>query len=180
METVKKKVLKYDPDVIFYFAHPEEEKHVARNFSKLVLNSVDLKYDTLKAIRAEAKVSQSMSRQELITRLLPFSGRIIHWGYHEIAEDCRKRNIVPVWVYLPTPKDENPGLNFARLSAIAKVYGFVIIDLSRAYEGYPLKDVHVSEKDFHPSVLGNQLLSKLFLQQILEKSRELRLDKALE
>ena len=175
-EITKKKVLKYKPDVIIYFAHPEEVKHIARNFSKLILNGIDLKYDSLKNIKADARVSQRMSWDELITRLMPYSERIINWGYNEIASDCRKNGIVPLWVYLPTPKDENPHANFKHLSEMATAHGFVIIDLSDAYKGYPFNQMRVSEEDFHPSVLGNKLLAKLLLQRILEKKKELGLN----
>lgn len=175
IETTKKKVIPYKPDVLFYFSHPSEYRHIARNFTRLVLNGVDLKYDFLKEIKASSGVTQNMKRQEITLRLLPYSASIVKWGYAQIAEDCAKNGIKPVWVYLPTPNDDDPNFNYKKISQLAEQNGFVIINLSEVYKGYSFEQIRVSETDFHPSVLGHHLISEMFLKKLLENKKEIGL-----
>lgn len=176
IETTKRKVIPYEPDALLYFAHPQEYKHVARNISKLILNGIDLKYDFLNNIKKVSGATQNMSRQEIISRLLPYSEDIIKWGYAEMANDCIKNGITPVWVFLPTTKDDKPGFNYEKLSAIASLNNYVIIDLRSVYTGHEFEKVRVSGTDFHPNVLGHKLISNVFLKQLLDKKKEIGLE----
>lgn len=176
IEIVKRKVLPYKPDILVYFSHPKEDKHIARNLSKLILNGVDLKYTILKEAKTNSGSTQNLSRQQIVKRLLPYSRGIMEWGYKELADVCFSNHIKPVWVFIPTPKDDLPRLNYQKFSEMAKQNKFIIFDMSNIYNGYDLRKITASETDLHPGILGHQLITNSFLEEINKHSKELGLE----
>lgn len=177
IEITKTKVLQYEPDVLIYFSHPKEDKHIARNLSKLIINGVDLKYNILKDAKESSGVSQNDSRQEIVKQVLPYSRGIMDWGYTELSKVCFDNGIKPVWVFIPTPKDDLPRLNYQKFQEMASKHKFVTLDMSEVYNGYDIKKIQASKTDLHPGVLGHQLISELFIKKILENSRKIELEK---
>ena len=177
IEITKTKVLAYKPDVLIYFSHPKEDKHIARNLSKLILNGVDLKYTILKEAKESSGVSQNHSRQQIVKQLLPYSRSIMDWGYSELSKVCIENGFKPVWAFIPTPKDDLPRLNYQKFHEMATKHQFVTFDMSAVYKGYDINKIQASEKDLHPGVIGHQLISKLFVAKIIENSRVIGLEK---
>lgn len=176
IEIVKRKVLPYNPDVLIYFSHPKEDKHIARNLSKLILNGVDLKYKPLKEAKISSGATQNMSRQQIVKRVLPYSRTIMDWGYQELSEICSEKNIKIVWAFIPTPTDKLPRLNYQKFSEMAAKNNFIIFDLSSVYDGYDIQEISVSKNDLHPGIMGHQLITKIFLKRFNENSKKLGLN----
>lgn len=176
IEIVKRKVLPYKPDILIYFSHPKEDKHIARNLSKLILNGVNLKYSILKEAKNNSGSTQNLSRQQIVKQVLPYSRSIMEWGYKELANTCFNNNIKPVWAFIPTPKDDLPRLNYQKFSDIAKQNKFILFDMSKVYNGYDLNEIKASETDLHPGILGHQLILKVFMEEINKNSKSLGLD----
>jgi len=160
-------VFGHSPDAVFYFCHPGEANYVIRNMARLTSYGISLsKYPVLDNIATRAGLQQSQSRLEMTRRLEPFREEIIHWGYRSISNACKEHGAVPVWVFLPTTTDGKTSEQFNYLSAIARSYGFTILDLSGVYAGHSASEIQIGEPDTHPNKLGNVLIAQKLIGEI--------------
>ncbi|HET6991674.1 MAG TPA: SGNH/GDSL hydrolase family protein, partial [Bacteroidia bacterium] len=170
VELCRNKIFKYDPDYVFYFAHPGELAYTPKNISRLLAFGVDLKnYQEFQKVIDETGLKQTDSRIEMMRKMEPYQEELLRWGYKEITDDCRKHNAQPVWVFFPTTTDGDTHAEFLQLSKIASEYGFLIIDLSNVYAGYKVSDIQNSEVDTHPNALGHKLIARKLESEIRKK-----------
>ena len=163
LEILKQKVVQLHPDEIMVFYHTEELRRATRFFARYITNGVPLKYQYLLNAKAASGVKQSMSIEEIISRLGPYMKGITGWAYSQMDSVCIANNIRPAWIFLPTTSDEltNDELNTFR--HIADTAGFNTYALRDVFTGYERSKIIVSDEDTHPNALGHRLIAnKLF------------------
>jgi hypothetical protein len=168
VELCKTKVFKYEPNAVIYVAHSGENWRLEGFFSDLIKTGADLKYPFLKQIKQNSGVKQTMSDLEIKERLSPYIDEIILWSYFEIATECRKNKVTPVWAYLPTTADSVNTVEFEKIKGYAQKSGYVIMDLSDAYGSVDRKSIALSEADTHPNPAGHRLIFEKFYSEFIK------------
>ena len=70
-------------------------------------------------------------------------------------------------VVIPSRPEEKAESQVSELLDLGKFAGFdAILDLSRAYEGYPPSEVRVSDDDSHPNATGHRLLYERIYREL--------------
>ncbi len=172
-ELMQKVVPSYKPDEIILFAHTDELRRFNNFFCRYIKNGTDLKYDFLKKIKQEAGVNQHQSRLEIKERLLPFMAQITAYCYRGIVDQCKKQNIKPVWVFLPTTTDLLTPTKINEVRTLAVEEGFETYVLNTAYAHTNGKDITMSETDTHPNKLGHFLIAQSFYNLLTDSSNHL-------
>lgn len=80
--------------------------------------------------------------------------------YRGIVEDCRRRDILPVWIYIPMPGIAAISVDTDEMLTLAREAGFVVIDLSDWAEGYEPREVKLGEEAYHANELGHRIIAE--------------------
>src|SRR5262245_58315153 len=115
---------------------------------------------SLREVIRQAGVTPGMSWCETEIRLLPFSRQIVLGIYRELVAECRRRNVLPVWVYLPMPGIANVPAQVHEVVSLAEEAGFVVIDLSKWSEGFAPEEVKLSAADHHANARGHRVIAE--------------------
>lgn len=153
------KALDFSPRAVFYVAVGREPSQSALHLAAIVQNRTEIPYPELRAIVDKAGLDAEMDETTLRKRLQPFHGEILSAVYQRIADECRRRGVVPVWIFLPqvregTWQEETPMAVRAATDA-----GFVMIDLGNVYEGQDLAAIRLAEWDQHPNARAHRLIA---------------------
>jgi hypothetical protein len=151
-------VLAFEPDALFFVAHPLEEHVLARNLANRMRTSITMPYTYLDEIAQEAGIVEGMTQVEAERRLQPFSRELVSWTYNRVVEVSIEREILPIWVFIAT-LDENENQDPGELIHIANQAGFITIDLSKVYAGYDIEALIVAEWDRHPNARAHRILA---------------------
>ena len=166
--TLEKKALRFKPDYAIYTAHTGEKERLISNISKLVVHGIDVQYDFLAEVKNKSGVRQYMSRDEIKNRLYPYSQQLVEQGYKEFAAVCRRNGIQPVWMFVPALKHKIDPDEKLMLMQTARANGFIVIDISTAFEGKSHSDLVVSPTDNHPNPLGHKLLGHQLAGELIK------------
>lgn len=170
VELCRTKIFQYNPDYVFYFAHPGELEYTPKNISRLIAFGADLSgFPEFQKVIDEAGLKQSQSKIEMMRRMEPYQEKLMRWGYKEITDMCRAHNAQPVWVFFPTTTDGDTHAEFQKLSKIAEEYGFIVLDLSDVYAGHKTSSIQNSESDSHPNKVGHKLIAEKMKAEIRKK-----------
>lgn len=105
-----------------------------------------------------------------LRRLEPYRNEILSWIYRRIAEESRKRGIVPVFVFLPQVYEGAWQEETPETLRIAESAGLVVLDLSQIYKNEDIKAMRVAEWDNHPNARGHQLIANRLYEALQAKS----------
>jgi len=156
MVTLERKVFAFDPDAVFYVAHQFELRRAAVQLARAVRRGGTPPYPFLADLLRHAGVSADTAKSIAEQRLVGSSTQLVSWIYQRIVDECRRKDVVPIWVFLPIREEKAP----PPLTALAHAAGFTIIDLSGVYVGYPRKQLEVAPWDDHPNAFAHQLIAK--------------------
>jgi hypothetical protein len=163
------KVLSFEPDTIFFVAHHLEADNLIRNLADRMRKGTEMPYEYLDDIAQKSGIDENVSQVEAERRLQPYGDELVSWTYRRIVEIARRREILPVWVFIPaldiSPSEE--ALNTLRTQA--EQAGFLIVDLSDVYSGHDKETLIVAEWDRHPNAKGHQLIADQLYQVLLGK-----------
>ena len=160
--TIQRRVVRFEPDAIYYFAHQDEFKEIASHPAHLIAQGLELPSQHLKDIAAKAEITRGMAPGAIFSRLQRYETELIDAVYKTMVDECRSRRIVPVWIYLPIPTAEIDDTR-AKLIPIADSAGFVVCDLSdwaKEREGlFP-------NAEHHPNAEGHQLIADALMHLV--------------
>jgi hypothetical protein len=83
--------------------------------------------------------------------------------------------MTPVWLFMPTLEDPLHEEEITHLTQIAEESGFVIVDLSDAYDNRDLDSLVVAYWDKHPNAKGHSLIAEDLYRKLQEKEYEIPL-----
>lgn len=159
---IQRKVMAFDPDALYYFAHQDEFKEVASHVAQLISNRRELPSRHLKDVADKAKTKAESPPGEIVSRLGRFEPELLNAIYRTIVDECASRNIIPVWIYLPIPGPDANDFK-EKLIPIASSAGFVVCDLtgwSNDQEGlFPTTE-------YHPNARGHQLIADALMRMV--------------
>lgn len=168
LKTVETRGLKFNPDYVMIFAHTNESKRVSDAVARLIVHGRDLEYTEYESVKKMSGAKQFMSDHEIRKRLRKYGTRMVRWSYKEIAEICKKKNVKPIWVYLPTTLDPMPEKDLKNLKFYLKNLGYIVIDLAYIWDGRNMDNLVISKADSHPNVKGHKIIADALEKELLK------------
>jgi hypothetical protein len=169
---VDRKVWGFEPDVLFYVAHQDEFLGPAPHLAKLVAKGNDLPYPCLADVIRKAGVTRATPWGEAQALLQPHTVEIVSGVYRDLVAECRRRGVLPVWVYVPMPGVSEPAGVAAEQARVAREAGFVVVDVADWAEGRRADEVELGGNDHHANALGHRLIADR-LEALLRRRPEL-------
>lgn len=164
-----RKVFGFEPDAVWYVAHQDEFLGSVEHLTKLVAHRTELPYPELNAILKRAQVGPETAWGMVQVQLQPFAADIVAVMYRGIVADCRARQVLPVWIYLPMPGIADAPAPSAELQRLAQDAGFVVLDLTDWSAGRNPRDVKLSSADHHANAAGHRLIAERLAHLLTER-----------
>ena len=166
---IDRKVFGFEPDAVYYVAHQDEFLGPAKHLSKLVARRSALRYPYLDDVVREAGVTPDMDARQAEVRLEPFAREVVTGLYRDLVGECRRRGVLPAWVYLPIPGVTNTPAQAAAFAKTAADTGFAVVNLNGWDEGQSPANVMISEAGHHPNVPGHRLIAERLERELRER-----------
>jgi hypothetical protein len=166
---LENRVFPFSPNAVLYVTYAGESSSMLLYLAETVRNNVAIPFEFLTDIVRKAGIDNRMGESEAVRRLRPFQQQIAEWMYQRMADDCRKRNIQPVWACLVMPGNEKDNPDFLNLRQHAENAGFTILDLTDCYGNQPPETLSIAEWDNHPNKLAHQLIAQRLLEELKTK-----------
>ena len=163
------KALAFDPTAVFYVATGRESSRAARYLVEAVQKRIEIPYPALQAVVAKAVLDPGMDEATALRRIAPFHAEILTAVYQGIAEQCRSRGIVPVWIFLPQVRQGRWQEETPEMLRIAQAAGFVMVDLGDIYKGVDVASIRLAEWDHHPNQRGHELIAARLYHELHAK-----------
>jgi hypothetical protein len=173
---LEQKALPFKPNALFYMAHQREEEAAVLYVADRISVRADLPYRDLDALVRQSGVGVGATKGEAERRLKPLGTEILKWNYRRIVEFSHAQGILPVWIFMPTLENPLSMDEVTRLTRLAEEAGFVVLDLSDAYENQDEESVVIAYWDKHPNAKGHLLIAEHLYQAILEKMEKIPLN----
>ena len=135
----------------------------------------DLPYPELTELAHRAGVEEEITKAEAERRLQPYRTEILSWTYRHIVEVSRAHGILPIWIFMPTLEDPLREAEITHLAELARESGFIVIDLSHAYDNQDLDSLVVAYWDKHPNAKGHMLIAEDLYRKFQERVEEIPL-----
>jgi D-alanyl-lipoteichoic acid acyltransferase DltB (MBOAT superfamily) len=163
------KAMSFAPQAVFYVAAGREIGRAARSLVTAIREGIEIPYEPLRDILRTAGVDPRMDEATAIRLLAPHREEILSYVYGEIAQRCRERGIVPVWIFVPQARagawvEETPAT-----VEIAEAAGFVVINLEDVYRQRELSSIRLAEWDDHPNARGHELIAQRLYEELVAR-----------
>jgi hypothetical protein len=173
---LEQKGLSFQPDALFFIAHQREEEAVVMYMADRISVEAELPYEDLMDLARQAGPEPGATKVEIERRLQPLGAELLSWTYRRIVETSREHGILPVWIFVPTLESPLQEETVQQLARLAEASGFVVLDLSDAYDQQDLESLVVAYWDRHPNAEGHRLLADRLYQALQARPDEIPLD----
>lgn len=172
---LEQKALAFQPNAVFFMAHQREEEAVVKYLADRLSVGADLPYPELMEISRRAGVEPGMTKAEAEQRLYPYGTEILSWTYRRVVEISQSNDILPVWIFMPTLEDPLHENEITHLTGLAQESGFIVLDLSDAYDNQDLDSLVLAYWDKHPNAKGHRLIAEDLYRKLSERKNEIPL-----
>lgn len=162
---IDRKVFGFEPDAIYYVAHQDEFREPLRHLATLVTQRVELPYPELAAIVRTSGASPDDTVLTAEGKLRAFAPQIVLAVYRHVVGECRRRGVLPVWVYLPIPGVVDTPVQAAGYLRVAREAGFEAVDLTGWDDGHRPAEVKLGA-GAHPNALGHRLIAEKLVGEL--------------
>jgi hypothetical protein len=172
---LENKAMPFQPNALFYMAHQREEQAAVLYLADRISLKSDLPYPALIEFADRVGAEPGESKIETERLLQPVATELLSWTYRQIVEVSRSHGILPIWVFMPTLENPLRDAEIAHLKSVAAESGFIVLDLSDAYDNQDLESLVVAYWDKHPNAEGHRLIAEDLYRKLQEKQDEIRL-----
>jgi lysophospholipase L1-like esterase len=172
---LEQKAQSFQPNAIFFMAHQREEEAVVKYLADRLSVGADLPYPDLMELARRAGAEPGATKGETERLLQPLETEILAWTYRRIVEVSRAHGILPVWIFMPTLEHPLQEDEIAHLNRVAEESGFIVLDLSDAYDNLDPESLVLAYWDKHPNAKGHKLIAEDLYRKLLEKEEEIPL-----
>lgn len=172
---LEQKALPFQPNAVFFMAHQREEEAVVLYLADRLSVGADLPYPDLIELARGAGAEPGATKVETERLLEPIGTEILSWTYRRIVEVSRAHGILPVWIFMPTLENPLREEEIAHLTRVAEESGFIVLDLSDAYQNQDPDSLVVAYWDKHPNAKGHSLIAEDLYRKLREKEQEIPL-----
>jgi hypothetical protein len=176
IRVIEEKVLQFEPDAIFYVAHPGEAGRVNHYLAQTIRSGADIYLPALAEIARRADIGPDTPESSAHRQLQPFSEEILKWIYREIALKCTAHNVHPVFVRLPLLDEQPYWDSKTPLVDLARDAGFTVFDLDGVYDVPEKQSLWIADWDTHPNAQGHQMVADRLYQLVRQAGASLGLD----
>lgn len=166
---IDRKVFSFSPDAIYYIAHQDELLGPVKHLAALATQGEALPYACLADVARRAGVGPGMPPAAADAKLEPFAREIVLGVYRDLVDECRRRGVLPVWVYLPIPGVTNTPAQAAGFAELAREAGFTVVSLDGWVANYSPADVLLSVDGHHPNPFGHRLIAARMDEALRQK-----------
>jgi hypothetical protein len=161
-------VFGFEPDVLIYFAHQDEYENIDSHLTRLLGDGLPLPSPYLVEAARDAGVTPGLSGGAIQGPLQLHRAAMLSAVYRSIAEECRSRDVLPVYVYLPMPGflDDDPG---GELLPLARDAGFQSADLTGWAGDTPPAILFGDVDTDHPNAEGHRLIAAALLRLVSQR-----------
>ena len=172
---LEQKVESFQPNALFYMAHQREEEAAVLYLADRISVGADLPYPELVEMAYQAGAEPGATKVEVERHLQPIGTELLAQTYRQIVAASRSRGMLPVWIFMPTLENSLQEEEVAHLTQVAEDAGFIVLDLSDAYDNQNLDSLVVAYWDKHPNAEGHRLIAEDLYRKLQEKQDEIRL-----
>jgi hypothetical protein len=169
METMIQKAAPFHPDVYMVAITGVGVSHRwSFHIGHLLQRKIDLKYDFLRKVVADAHVEPSDSLETMDRKLAPFTSAVFGWSLEQMKEEASKQGARMVILLIPEPVPSDLiGPQFASARPIIEKLGVPVIDLLDTYAGSKnLIELRVSRDDVHANARGHEMVFENLYRKI--------------
>ena len=166
---LEQKGVSFQPDALFFIAHQREEEDTVRYLADRISVGAELPYADLMELAHQAGGEAGASRVENERRLKPLGSEILAWAYRRVVDTSRANGVLPVWIFVPTLENPLREETVKHLARVAEDAGFIVLDLSDAYDHEDVESLVVAYWDKHPNTAGHRLLAERLYQALREE-----------
>jgi D-alanyl-lipoteichoic acid acyltransferase DltB (MBOAT superfamily) len=181
LSQLQRKVFSFEPQVVLYLGHASDLDRASTRWATMVRRNIAPQDSYLTELLRQTGLRSDTKPNEARRRIRAHTDELLGWVYRRIVDDCRHRQVLPVFVYMETVTElMQPWREADRalVLALARNAGFLVLDLTGAYNGRPPSDLWIRENDGHPNVLGNRLIAERLYALVQTRRRELGLGDA--
>jgi hypothetical protein len=172
---LEQKALPFQPNAMFFMAHQREEEAVVLYLADRISVGADLPYPDLMELARRAGVEPGATKVEAERLLQPVRTDILSWTYRRIVEVSQAHGMLPVWIFMPTLENSLRQEEISHLKQVAEVSGFIVLDLSDAYDNQDRESLVVAYWDKHPNAKGHGLIAEHLYRKLREKEEQIPL-----
>lgn len=172
---LEQKGLSFQPDALFFIAHQREEESLVTYLANRISVGAELPYSDLLELAHQAGAEVGGTELENERRLKPLGSELLAWTYRHIVETSRANGVLPVWIFVPTLESPLQGETVEHLASLAAESGFIVLDLSDAYDQQDVEKLEVAYWDKHPNAAGHKLLAERLYQALRDQEEEIPL-----
>ena len=155
---LREKAFAFDLDAVFLFVD-QSEFRITNRLANASYLKYPLPYPCLEDVLDRAGVTEKTSWGTTGILLHKHIRTTIDCVNRGLVDDCRRRGVTPVWIYLPMPGFERESAGVGEtLAALAHEVGFVVLDLSDRSDHRALKEVMADK--YHANALGHRLIAE--------------------
>ena len=174
METMIEKAAPFHPDVYMVAITGVGVSHRwSFHIGHLLQRKIDLKYDFLRKVIADAHVQPSDSLETMDRKLAPFTPAVFGWCLEQMKEEASKQGARMVILLIPEPVPSDliyPQFTSAR--PIIEKLGVPVIDLLDTYAASKdLLALRVSRDDVHANARGHEMVFENLYRKIEQDPR---------
>jgi hypothetical protein len=172
---LEQKIVTFQPNTLLYVAHQREEEAGVMYLAGQISDKAALPYPDLIEIGRRAGADAEATKAENERLLQPVGAELLRETYRRIVETSQAHGILPVWIFMPTLESPLRAEEVAHLIRVAEESGFVVLDLSQAYDGQDPESIVVAYWDKHPNAKGHMLIAEDLYHKLQEKEDEIPL-----
>jgi len=174
METMIERAAPFHPDVYMVAITGVGVSHRwSFHIGHLLQRKIDLKYDFLRKVVADAHVQPSDSLETMDRKLAPFTPAVFGWCLEQMKEEASKQGARMVILLIPEPVPSDVvGPQFTSARPIIEKVGVPVIDLLDTYAGSKnLLELRVSQDDVHANARGHEMVFENLYRKIEQDSK---------
>jgi hypothetical protein len=171
METMIQKAAPFHPDVYLVAMTSVSVSHRwSFHIGHLLQRKIDLKYDFLKHVVADAQVQPTDSLETMDRKLAPFTPAVLQWCLEQMKEQAAKQGAKMVILLIPEPVPADLiAEQFTQARPIIDKVGVPVIDLLDTFAASKdLIALRVSRDDVHANAQGHEMIFENLYQKIMQ------------
>lgn len=170
MYLFKKHGMDYEPDATLLFLHSNYRQRMVNYLARLLYNNNHMNDAYVAGIIKQCQINKSDNESELSKKLGSYPDSINEYAIRSIHQMAIKDSITFACVYLPALKDKSNDADLVQFETFSKRYRFPLLHLENVYADHDKKALSISELDFHPNKISNDLIAKKLSSSIIENS----------
>ncbi|MEI6310667.1 MAG: hypothetical protein WCP57_00265 [Bacteroidota bacterium] len=163
----KKYATLYEADAALLFLHSNYNQRMINYVARLLYNNNSVEDPYLSAIIKNKQLKKSDTEATLKSKMGFAPDSLNAYSLRSLATMSKQDSILLVGVFLPAVKDPINSSDLQNFMQLSKQYQFPLLNLENVYGDKKKKDLSISEIDFHPNKVGNDLIAKKLEETII-------------